>query len=157
MDKLRCRLDNITQHYKDNHTECHEDSPCRKNPDYAPSKCLISDPVAEELLSGAIKKLQMYKHPNDYLQCRDTHYVESFNNALLIYHDKRIAFSAPEYRRRTLLAILDWNESIDREPTSIHMTEDARNPRRRQGKKVLPKKLHSFAQQIWNLFMDKLY
>ena len=157
VETLRMRLDNIVEHYKDNHGSCHNDSPCCSKVDYQPSKTKITDPIAESLLSNAIVKLQMYKHPEDYLHCRDTHYVESFNNALLIYHDKRIVFSPQEYRRRTLLSVLDWNENIVREPTSVILTEDAKNPRRKVGKKVLPKKLYKFSVDIWTNFMDIIY
>ena len=48
----------------------------------------------------------------------DTYYVESFNNVLLQYHDKRINFSREVYQLRTNLAVLDWNEHVNRPTTS---------------------------------------
>jgi len=41
-------------------------------------------------------------------QCKDTLYVESFNNACLQYLDKRIFFGTLNYGLRMNLAILDW-------------------------------------------------
>jgi hypothetical protein len=48
----------------------------------------------------------------------DTYYVESFNNVLLQYHDKRIHFSQEVCQLRTNLAVLDWNEHVNRPTTS---------------------------------------
>ena len=155
--KLRSSLENIVQHYKDIHTQCHPDSPCRSEPDYQPSKIKITEPVAEELLLTTVKKLKLYKRPTNYLLCRDTHYVESFNNSLLIYHDKRIVFRPKEYRRRTLLSVLDWNEHIDRQPTSLSVWEDVKCARRRKGKRNLPPKSYNFVDDIWKIFLHKLY
>ncbi|CAH1276885.1 Hypp9414 [Branchiostoma lanceolatum] len=45
-------------------------------------------------------------------QTKDTHYVESFNNALLIYHDKRICFGKESYLLRINLTVLDWIDAI---------------------------------------------
>ena len=143
-EKLRANLDNIIPHYQNIHSECSEESRCRTDPNYIPSKVQLTDKVALKLLEGAIKNLQIYKSPSDYCSCIDTHYVECFNNACLIYHDKRIVYSDKEYKRRTAMAILDWNENIDREFTSITYTEDARNPRRRTGKNNWNPKLATF-------------
>eukprot|EP00058_Branchiostoma_floridae_P002211 XP_002587699.1 hypothetical protein BRAFLDRAFT_94602 [Branchiostoma floridae] len=44
---------------------------------------------------------------------KDTHYVESFNNALLIYHDKRVAFGKEAYLMRINLADLDWLSAVE--------------------------------------------
>ncbi|WAR10681.1 hypothetical protein MAR_035757 [Mya arenaria] len=40
----------------------------------------------------------IYKIPDDFVNSVDTHYVESYNNAISIYHDKRITFREKEYR-----------------------------------------------------------
>ena len=139
-ENLRSILDNIILHYQNIHTNCLPQSRCRTEENYEPSKTIIKDSLAVELLHRAIRNLQLYKTPKDYCDCVDTHYVESFNNACLIYHDKRIVFSDKEYERRTNMAILDWNENIDRECTSVAIVEDPRHPRRQQGKRVLKRK-----------------
>ena len=159
-EKLRSNLvlDNIIPHYENIHSECYEESRCRTDPNYIPSKVQLTDKVALKLLEGAIKNLQIYKSPSDYCSCIDTHYVECFNNACLIYHDKRIVYSDKEYKRRTAMAILDWNENIDREFMSIAYTEDARNPRRRIGKKKqLKSKTGNFCLYILHNVLDILY
>ena len=46
-----------------------------------------------------------------------------------------IVFSPVEYKQRTFLATLGWNERIDREPTSISEWEDPRFTRRKNGEK----------------------
>jgi hypothetical protein len=41
---------------------------------------------------NAILSSNIYKHPEDYIYGRDTFYVESFNNVINVYQNKRIAF-----------------------------------------------------------------
>ena len=89
--------------------------------------------------------------------CVDTHYVESFNNATLIYHDKRTTFGEKEYKRRTHLSICDWNQNVDRDFTSVVLFEDAKNPRRRSGHKNLKPKTYTFVKRIWEKVIDKFY
>ncbi len=57
---------------------------------YVCTKTLITSSEAEEILINHIKGLKAYKNAEEYSNCKDTHYVESFNNALLQYQDKRI-------------------------------------------------------------------
>ena len=92
-EKLKQLLDNIVSHYRNIHDQCLPTSRCKIDPAYEPSKTILKDTRAIKLLTDAIRKLQIYKTPNDYVNCVDTHYVESFNNACLIYHDKRIVFT----------------------------------------------------------------
>ena len=135
--RLREILDNTVEHYKNVHTNCLPESRCRSDANYEPSKYILSDSDAIAILSREIKNLQIYKTPADYVHCVDTHYVESFNNVILLYQDKRIKFGDKEYKRRTNLAVLDWNENVDRDFTSITYYEDARRPRCRSGSKNL--------------------
>lgn len=86
--KLRQCQDNIVGHYKNNHQSCSVKSICRRDLIYEPSKNVLSDSDAEIILKTEIQKLQIYKTPYDYVSCIDTHYVESFNDALLIYLEK---------------------------------------------------------------------
>ena len=41
-------------------------------------------------------------------QCRDTYWVESFNNTILIYCPKRIHFADRTFNMRMALAVMDW-------------------------------------------------
>lgn len=47
---------------------------------------------------------------------RSTAEIESFHNHMLMYCSKRYAFTPPVYRARNILAALDYNEHVDREP-----------------------------------------
>ena len=156
-EKLRQTLDNICDHYRGIHENCSSESRCKKEENYICSKSELKDPVAISLLTSAIKKLQVYKTPEDYVACVDTHYVESYNNSTLIYHDKRITFGEKEYKRRTHLSIIDWNENVDRDYTSVVLYEDVKNPRRRVGHKNLKPKSYNYYNVIWNKIMDKFY
>ncbi|XP_056003700.1 uncharacterized protein LOC130046469 [Ostrea edulis] len=41
--------------------------------------------------------------------------LESFHNHMLMYSSKRFAYTPPVYRARSLLAVLDYNENVERE------------------------------------------
>ena len=81
--------------------------------------------------------------------------MESYNNATLVYHDKRISFGEKEYKRRTYLSVLDWNENLDRDYTSVSEWEDAKAPR--TGRKNLKPKSFTFVGQIWAEILNRLY
>ena len=134
-DKLRSSLLNIVDHYKNIHTSCHENSRCRKDKNYEPSRIVITKPLAEKLLVNAILSSNIYKHPEDYIYGRDTFYVESFNNVINVYQNKRIAFGDEQYNTRNNLAVCHWNENVDREHTSVSNPQNARRPRSKRGKK----------------------
>ena len=127
-EKLRGVLDNITLHYQSIHNNCLPESRCKTDKNYEPSKIILHDPIDIQFLDRAIKCLVIYKTPEDYITYVDTHYVESFNNSCLIYHDKRISFSDKEYKCRSHLSILDWNENIGRDFTSVTFYEDSHYP-----------------------------
>ncbi|XP_035668841.1 uncharacterized protein LOC118411087 [Branchiostoma floridae] len=162
-DLLRFRLDNIVRHYQNDHRNCfagnvrHPGARCKTDPNYEPTRTTIRDPVAAQLLTRWIQKSTIYEWPLDYVNCVDTHYVESFNNSLLQYHDKRIVFGNSQYTMRSHLAILDWNEHVDRDYTSIIRRQSAKNPRAVEGHKVLKPKTNSFKSTIWDRFMARIF
>lgn len=148
--KLKLSLLNIVEHYKNNHEHCSEVSRCKTDLNYEPTKYVIKDSKAEMLLGRALMNTQVYKSPTDYVHCMDSYYVESFNNAILQYHDKRINFSKQVYILRTNLAVLDWNEHVNRQTTSLKNVQDAKNPRRQVQLKVLKRKSYNMWSEIWD-------
>ena len=93
--------------------------------------------MAEQLLVKVILNSNIFRYPQDYILGRDTFYVESFNNVMNIYQDKRIAFAFGDmqYNARSNLAVLPWNENVDRDFTSISNQRNTRAPRSQRGKK----------------------
>ena len=154
---LKSLLQNIVEHYKGEHENCLEESRCKTDANYEPTKTQIKDSDAERILIQAIKGLQIYKNAEDYVHCIDTHYVESFNNVALVYHDKRISFGNKEYKRRTNMAVLDWNQNVDRDYTSITSYEDPQRPRKIQGHKNLTPKSFKYLDSLWERFMANYY
>ena len=57
-----------------------------------------------------------------------------------IYQDKRIAFVDMQYNARSNLALLQWNENVDRDFTSIYHQRNPRAPRSQRGKKNYKRK-----------------
>ena len=94
-------------------------SRCKADRNYEPSRIIITDSKAEQMLQTAIMNSQIFKSPSDFVLGKDTFYVESFNNTMNIFHDKRIAYGSLEYNTRCHVSVLHWNEN-DRDHTSIY-------------------------------------
>jgi hypothetical protein len=155
--RLRSSIDNIINHYQSKHTDCHSTSRCKTDTLYEPTKFKITDSNAEQLLRRHLHSLPVYKAAESYCRCKDTHYVESFNNALLQYHDKRVCFSSGAYNMRIHLAVMDWNENVDRPSTSVQHIDDVTAPRRQQGKPVLKRKTYNFRERLWFRWIRSFY
>ena len=156
-ETLRTMLDDIVYHYQNNHKRCHSSSRCQRDPNYEPSKVVIENPVAIKLLRGAIVNSIIYKHADDFNLGKDTYFVESFNNTLNVYQDKRIAFGSEQYKVRAFLGTLHWNENVSREYTSISLKADPKAPRRLIGKKNYKKKTFNFRNNIWMRYIKFVY
>ena len=100
--------------------------------------------------------LYLYKTPHKYTECMSTHYVESFNNVVLVYIDKRIHFRNTMYLIKIGLSILDWNENVDRPATSVRHYMEAGMDMNRQGKRVLTAKTFRFVAEIWEESLEVL-
>ncbi|CAH1238875.1 Hypp5655 [Branchiostoma lanceolatum] len=153
---LRESLLNIVDHYRNQHQNCHEGSRCRRDQNYLPTKLILTDQRAVDLLRTFITSQDVYKHASDYVRCRDTLYVESFNNACLQYLDKRIFFGSMNYGLRMGLAILDWNEHVDRHATSRYVKYSVANPRQNEGQRVLVAKTNTFLHDIEGTFVGRV-
>ena len=153
-ETLRASISNITDHYKDNHSKCHPTSRCKLDDAYEPSKVIITDPIAERLLRHALEKTIVYKSAQDYVHCMDTYFVESFNNTMLQYHDKRVgSLGDTLYKFKTQLSVLDWNDHIgSRRATSSRAVTEATNPRRRSEKTLLERKTYQFWGDVWQKY-----
>ncbi|CAC5364483.1 unnamed protein product [Mytilus coruscus] len=101
------------------HLSCDPSSRCKYDKNYEPSRIVLTDPLAEKLLLGVLLNSNIFKYPQDYVLGKDTFYVESFNNVINIYQDKCIAFGDKQYNARSNLAVCQWNETVDRDFTSI--------------------------------------
>ena len=132
--KLRSQLSNVVSHYKDDQSSCHATSRCQRDPNYEPSRQVITNPKAEKMLESVIHSSAIFKSLDDFVLARDTSYVESFNNVINIFQDKRISFTDQQYNARSQLAVLHWNENLDRGFTSVYNPRDQRAPRRKIGK-----------------------
>ena len=154
--KLRLMLDNVVDHYKNIHDKCSESSRCRADP-YEPKRVVIGDPKAELLLRGVIRNSTVYKSPDDFNLARDTFFVESFNNTLNVYEDKRISFGLEQYKMRSYLATCHWNENVGRAHASVSNVRNPRAPRRNKGRKVLKRPTFTFRANIWKKYIKRVH
>ena len=154
LNKLRANMDNITDHYKGNHSNCYPESRCQTDPKYEPSKITIKSAEAEKLLRGTLKAITLYKYPKDFILYRDTFHVESFNNVLNVFTDKRIAMGTQEYIRRSNMAVCHWNENVHREVTSTKLIKDTSNPHRMKRKNVYKRATAQYRVEIWNKYLN---
>lgn len=101
---------NIVKHYKNNHSECYHSAGYKKDNNYKPSRLALVQKFTEKLLFDVILSSNLYKYPEVYVVAKDTYYVESFNNTMNLFYDKRIAFGNQAYSTRLFLAVCLWNE-----------------------------------------------
>lgn len=152
---LKQSMDTIVPHYKGQHGKCHPESRCVTDKNYEASKIVITDKKAEILLTNALHSTIIYKHPEDFALGKDTHYVESFNNVLNIFQDKRINFSSKEYQKRAKLAVLHWNENVDRGYTSEWHKPTAAN-KRSKTKKIYKNITYQYRKKLWQRFFKSV-
>nr|XP_022297617.1 uncharacterized protein LOC111106988 [Crassostrea virginica] len=68
---------------------------------------------AQPALTKIVLDKRFLNNVHYYLNFRSTANLEVFNNHILMYASKRIAYSPPVYRARNILAALDYNYSVD--------------------------------------------
>ena len=139
-NKLKTSLDNIVSHYQNNHENCDTSSRCRTDPNYKPSRIILTSPVAIRLLNETIQKCDVYRNAQNYVHHMDTFFVESFNNTLNMFQDKRLgSFGDIQYRMRSDLAIIHWNENV------------------KQTSNDKSKNTFMYRDNIWNRWMNKVF
>ncbi|XP_078583012.1 uncharacterized protein LOC144865863 [Branchiostoma floridae x Branchiostoma japonicum] len=155
-DNIRASILNMVEHYMGNHGKCHKTSPCQQRT-WKPSKVLLKDEKSIEAYRQFLKSTEIYKNAENYVMCRDTFMVESFNNVVLIYAPKRIHFGKVNFDMRTQLAVLDWNTNVLRDTYSCVFYQDIRRPSRVAPMRVLKPKDTSFREEIWRKYYYTVY
>ena len=161
-DKLRASLLNVVSHYKDDHSACSLKSRCRTDSNYEPSRIILTSKKTEDLLTSVITKSTLYTAAADFVLGRSTSHVESFNNTMNMFHDKRIYYSDIEYNTRLQIAAMHWNENVGRTYTSIwtpKCTSCVYN-RRQKCRKTYKNATYNYREvrdSIWNAQIGKLY
>jgi hypothetical protein len=125
--KLQDSLLNVVSHYTNDHSNCHASSRCKTSEVYEPSRRLLESPRARELLTNTIKKSTIFASAKDYVHGRYSSHVESFNNVMNMFHDKRIYYSDQEYNTRSQISVLYWNENSGRKVNSVWTANGARS------------------------------
>ena len=154
---LKSRLSNIPSHYRNEHSACASSSRCKTDPNYESSRWVITNPKADRLLRNAIESSVIFKSPQDYVLATDISYVESFNNVMNIFQDKRIAFSNAQYSIRSQLAVMHWNENVDRGYTSVWNRRDQRAPRRQKRKKNYKDPTYCYRDSVWYSYIKSIF
>lgn len=155
---LRAMLDSIVEHYKNDHKRCDPSSRCRVDPNYEPSRVVIENHVAEILLRGIILNSIIYNYPDEFKLGRDTYFVESFNNTLKIYQDKRIAFGSEQYIKLGLFFELATGMKMWGENSLQCHIDVIENPHvDKLEKKNYSRQQFQFRNNIWNHFMKYVF
>ena len=94
------------------------------------------------MMKKTIQQTDVYRFPQNFVLAMDIFYVESFNNVLNIFLDKRINFSSVTYKMRTNLTILHWNEIVDHAFTRVNTESGSKS------KKVYKKRTLDYRERI---------
>ena len=149
---LRQLIDTCVPHLQGNHDACHETYECKTEGYVLPTNKL-TDTVAAEVLTSFMRGLTEYRKAEDYVHWRESFYVDSFNNVCLVYLDKRLHYGDATYELRSNLAVLDWNENVNRPCTSLRQPSSTSLPMQ-AGTKTYKKKTYDFVQHIWKTYSD---
>ena len=145
-------------HYKNIHNNCSQTSRCKTDRNYQPSRIVITDRKAEELIRTAIKKSTLYKFADKFVLGKETAHVESFNNTMNMFHDKRIYYSDEEYAMRSHMAVLHWNENVGRDHTSVWQPGANRaGTRGARKRKNYKDPTYTYRSNVWTKYMDLLF
>ena len=156
--KLEVGLLNIVEHYKNDHRNCPPQSRCRRDPNYEPSRIMITNAKAEELLTAVIRHSVLYKSARDFVLGKESYLVESFNNLMNVFQDKRISYGNPQYLARSQIAVCHWNENQGRPCTSRwHPKSNPRAPRCKNGKKNYVACTYKYRDSVWDRHIVKLF
>ncbi|CAH3139418.1 unnamed protein product [Pocillopora meandrina] len=131
------------------------------------SKKLLTKPEVVATCREVIMGTSIYRHASDYMRVRainelnkfifhaGKHYwIESLHSVMLIYAAKRIHYGDDTYNMCMELAILDWNENVNREASSLQMYQHTRHPNRLAETRVLTSKTFNFRETIWSTFFN---
>lgn len=156
-DTLRRLLAGVVDHYSNIHDKCPATSRCKTDSNYEPSRILLSNSTVKSLLKNAITKSTLYTAAEDFVHGMYTSHVESFNNVMNMFHDKRIYYSDKEYLARSLIAVLYWNENSGREHTSVWQpTGSAGSTRRSAKKKTYKVSTFNYTTNVWKRYYSSL-
>ena len=81
--QLRSNLTNIVDHYTNNQDNCHPTSLCVVDPNYEPSRIVITKDRAADLLLNVITSSTIYKSPQDFMLAMDTYPIKT-----ILQHNK---------------------------------------------------------------------
>ncbi len=155
--KLTASLDNITKHYKGIHTKCDAKSRCKTDPKYEPKRIVITDKKAAKMLSNAITSSTLYKNPKNFVLGKETFLVESFNNTLNMFQDKRIVYGDEQYDLRSKISVMHWNENVNRPYTSIKTIKSSSKSRPGTTHKNYKPSTYNYRSNVWKSYLKSIY
>ena len=118
----------------------------------------ITNAKAEELLTAVIRHSVLYKSARDFVLGKESYLVESFNNLMNVFQDKRISYGNPQYLARSQIAVCHWNENQGRPCTSRwHPKSNPRAPRCKNGKKNYVACTYKYRDSVWDRHIVKLF
>ena len=81
-------IDNMVFHFANDHGKCHASARCQLDPNYEPSKIVITCEKAKKLFLSVLHGSTIYKNYSNFSGAMETHYVESYNNVINVFQDK---------------------------------------------------------------------
>lgn len=157
-EKLKSTLLNAVQHYKGDHDDCPLASRCNRDPNYEPSRVAITDKKAEDLLVSAIRKSSLYRHAAYFVHGTETAHVESFNNTMLMFHDKRSYCTDEEYSINSWIAVQHWNENVGRDHTSVWTPNAGQaGTRATKKRKIYKDPTYNYRHIVWDKYMHACF
>lgn len=134
--KMRRTLLNCVNHFRGKHGNWDEEWQWKEG-NHVPSTHLVKCPGEIGIPRVLVMWAAIYKSGEGFAPSKDSIYVEYFNNTVLIHLDKRLQYQDTSYQLLQSLPLLDWNEHVGRDHSSIYRIQECRHINQQNVKKEM--------------------
>ena len=143
---------NAVAHLSGDHTKCSE---LNSDADCSESEVRLRTPKMIRVMTSFLNEKDLIDDFEMYRTDRSTSWIESFNNTLAAFADKRLFFNVKALRLRHILAVLSWNEMrgrklLERRPTKVGPRNSRHQNRTERNRYAAP--AHIWRQNLMGQF-----
>ena len=143
---------NAAAHLSGDHSHC---SDWVKDQDCSQSTVRLHSTRMVEIMTRFLAEKEMVDDFGAYRTDASTSYIESFNNTMAAFADKRLFFNVKALKLRHILAVLSWNEMQGRDLIARRKTEvgprNSRHPMRTE-RNIYTLPVHAWRKNLMSNF-----
>jgi hypothetical protein len=132
--KLKESLDNVIEHYCNNHANCHNTSRCKRDSNYEPSRIVITNGKVKNMLAHS----QVWTKLILFIPKTNSLILKNIHNIVKAFHIECV------FAQNIILGML----------VNCRFTDA---PATQKGKKVYKQLTYNYRQNIWNRYISTFY